>query len=93
MLCCDTDYVLQWTLTLCVTVTEAGEWAEVEIDLRERAEMMRRRMLTTRTVRRVGEAEAAEDSEDTGRATSAGEESQEGTRRVTAPREMRQIVR
>merc|ERR1719297_252401 len=43
--------------------------------------------------RRVAEAEAAEDSEDTGRATSAGEESQEGTRRATAPREMRQIVR
>merc|ERR1719225_2061571 len=55
--------------------------------------MMRRRTLTTRMVRRVGEAEAAEDSEDTGRATSAGEESQEGTRRVTAPREMRQTVR
>ena len=93
MLCCDTDYVLHWTLTLCVTVTEAGAWAEVEIDLRGRAETTRRRMLTTRMERRVGEAEAAEDSEDTGRATSAGEESQEGTRRATAPREMRQIVR
>lgn len=74
-------------------VTEAGAWAEVEIDLRGRVEMTRRRMLTTRMERRVGEAEAAEDSEDTGRATSAGEESQEGTRRATAPREMRQIVR